>query len=118
MRIHHRQRLDIGEPLRRRPMPPLGHFSLIRFERLAKEGDGGEGGSRWRRTGMGEGPLKELHNLASFCQNRCLDNLQVYTRAAAIVSSPVSKTSKTKDLRQHPQRVTKRLAPNGRLGSF
>ena len=26
--------------IERRPMPPLGHFSLIRFERLAKGGDG------------------------------------------------------------------------------
>ena len=30
--------------LERRPMPPLGHFSLIRFERLAK------GGDRWGRA--------------------------------------------------------------------
>jgi hypothetical protein len=74
MRIHHRQRLDIGEPLRRRPMPPLGHFSLIRFERLAKEGDGGRGREQMAPDGMGEGPLKELHNLASFCQKWISDN--------------------------------------------
>jgi phosphatidylethanolamine/phosphatidyl-N-methylethanolamine N-methyltransferase len=30
----------------RRPMPPLGHFSLIRFERLARGGNGGRGPGR------------------------------------------------------------------------
>ena len=38
--------------IERRPMPPLGHFSLIRFERLAKCGDrrgraGADGGGRY-----------------------------------------------------------------------
>jgi phosphatidylethanolamine/phosphatidyl-N-methylethanolamine N-methyltransferase len=38
--------------IERRPMPPLGHFSLIRFERLAKCGDrrgraGADGGRRY-----------------------------------------------------------------------
>jgi len=32
--------------LERRPMPPLGHFSLIRFERLPSGGDGRGGGGR------------------------------------------------------------------------
>ena len=41
--------------LERRPMPPLGHFSLIRFERLAKGGDrraraGADGGRHGRRS--------------------------------------------------------------------
>ena len=54
--------------LERRPMPPLGHFSLIRFERLARGGDGGRAGP----DSGGRFPLKELHNLASFCQNNNL----------------------------------------------
>jgi|SRR5262245_15616404 len=35
--------------LERRPMPPLGHFSLIRFARLAAASTGGEGVG-WRAT--------------------------------------------------------------------
>ena len=33
--------------LERRPMPPLGHFSLIRFERLAGRGRAADGGRRF-----------------------------------------------------------------------
>jgi hypothetical protein len=34
--------------LERRPMPPLGHLSLIRFELVAGRRRAGEGGGRWR----------------------------------------------------------------------